>query len=155
MQKDYHVGLKSNKGFTLLEMVIAAGITAYALCGMLAMYISCFDLIATSKNTGIATAAANGLMEEIRSSQFSDIPDVYDQLNFVVGNMPQNRGVVYINATDPEFLRVTISVCWRQNQRYVGEDRDLDGALDAGEDTITVNNMIDSPVQLVTQIANR
>ena len=56
--------------------------------------------------------------------------------------------------TDPEFLLVTISVCWRQGSRIIGEDLNLNGALDAGEDT-NGNGIIDSTVELVTQVANR
>jgi prepilin-type N-terminal cleavage/methylation domain-containing protein len=146
--------LSSKKSFTLMEMLIAVAILAYALCGMLAMYISCFDLISISKNTSIATSAAQGLMEEIRSHTFNDIVSDYDGLNFTVNNMPANRGVVYVNDTDPELLRVTISICWRQKGRVVGEDANLNGIPEATED-VNHNNIIDSPVELISLMVNR
>lgn len=107
-------GYESKRGFILAEVLLAAAIAAYALCGILAMYIYCYDLVSTSKNISIATNAAQGLMEEIRNASFSQVFDDYDQLNFVVNNMPANRGVVYVDDNDPELLCVTISVCWRQ-----------------------------------------
>jgi hypothetical protein len=149
--------LRSQKSLTLIEMMIATGILAYALCGILAMYISCFDLIATSKNIGIATTAAQGLLEEIRSASFDQIYDDYDTYDngivITVDNMPTNRVAVKVDDSDPELLRITISVCWRQKNRLIGEDSNLNGTLDAGEDD--GDNIIDSPVQLITLLANR
>jgi len=143
-----------NSGFTLAEILLATGILAFAVCAILSTYISCFVLTATSKNVNIATYAALGMMEEIRSSAFSRITNDYGGLNFILNDMPSSRGVVYVNDTNPELLEVTISVCWRQGNRIIGEDTDLDGILDAGEDA-NGNGIIDSTVQLVTRIANR
>lgn len=145
---------RSKKGVTLVEMLLAAAILAYTVCGMLALYAGCFDLISTSKNTSIAINAAQGLMEEIRNAPFPQIIDDYDNINFTVNTMPSNRGVVYVDDTDPELLRITISVCWNQRNRIIGEDRNLNGVLEAGEDANS-NSVIDSPVQLVTLVANR
>lgn len=145
---------KSKAGFTLMEILLAAGILASAVSAILLAYYSCFVLIGTSKNINITTNAAIGLMEDIRSSAFTRIIDDYNGINFVVNDIPQSRGVVYIDDTNPELLEATISVCWRQVNRVIGEDTDLDGTLDAGEDR-NGNGIIDSPVQLVTRIANR
>ena len=146
--------LISKKGVTLVEMLLAATILAYAVCAILAMYASCFDLMSTSKNISIATNASQGLMEEMRNSTFQGIFDNYNGLNFTVNAMPSNRGVVYVDDTDPELLRITISVCWNQRSRIIGEDKNLNGVLDAGEDANN-NSIIDSPVQLITLVANR
>jgi len=51
-------------------------------------------------------------------------------------------------------LQATVSVCWRQKNRVIGEDKNLNGALDAGEDA-NGNKIIDSPVELTTLIVNR
>jgi len=65
-------------------------------------------------------------------------------------------GVVYVDDTaNSELLDVTVSVCWRQGNKVIGEDTNLNGVLDVGEDTIIANNIIDSTVELVTQVANR
>jgi len=145
---------KSKRGFTLMEILLAAGILASAVSAILVAYYSCFALIGISKGVNIATNAAMGLMEEIRSSAFPNIVDDYNGINFVVNAIPQSMGVVYVDDTNPELLETTISVCWRQGNRVIGEDSDLDGVLDAGEDG-NGNGIIDSPVQLVTRIANR
>ena len=143
-----------NRGFTLVEILLAVAILGFALCGILAMYSTCFVLMATSKNVNIATNAAQGLIEEIRSSPFTRIIGDYNGLNFIVNAIPSSRGVVYVDDTDPDLLELTISVCWKQGNRIIGEDTNLNGVLDAGEDA-NGNGIIDSPVELVTRIANR
>ena len=144
----------AKKGFALPEMLLAAFIASFALCGILLTYITCMDSIRTSKSASIATGAAQGLIEEIRSAPFPQIVTNYDRLGFIVNGITNSRGIVYVDDSDPEFLQVTVSVCWRQANRIIGEDLNLNGALDVGEDT-NGNNIIDSTVELVTQVANR
>ena len=145
---------RSKKGFTLPEILLAAVIALFALCGILLTYITCLDTVKLSKNVSIATSAAQGLIEDIRSTPFPQIITNYDQLIFTVNNIPSSRGIVYVDDTNPELLLVTVSVCWKQGNRIIGEDTNLNGALDAGEDT-NGNGIIDSTVELVTQVANR
>jgi prepilin-type N-terminal cleavage/methylation domain-containing protein len=146
--------LYKKAGFTLVEILLATAILASAVCAILVTYYSCFVLISTSKNINIATNAAIGLMEEIRTSAFTRIMDDYNGLNFVVNALPQSRGVVFINDDNSELLEVTISVCWRQGDRVIGADKNLNGLLDSGEQD-NGDGIIDSPVQLMTRISNR
>lgn len=148
------INRRFKRGFVLTEALIATIIAAFAICGILLMYIAAMDSIRTSKNASIATSAAQGLIEEIRNTPFPDIVTDYDHLLFSVNNIPSNRGIVYVDDTDPEFLLITISICWSQGNRIVGEDRNLNGVLDIGED-VNGNGIIDSTVELVTQVANR
>jgi len=161
------------KGFVLLEVMLATAIAAFAVCGILLTYITGMDLIRISKNASIATSAAQGVLERIRNTPFPVIPGMIFVVNgtnyppivvnsnltrwnfpLPVNNLPTNRCAVYVNNTDPEFLLITISVCWRQGNRVIGEDINLNGALDAGEDT-NGNLIIDSTVELITQMVNR
>lgn len=144
----------TKKGFTLPEMLLAAVITSFVLCGILLTYIACMDMVKSSKNVSIATGAAQGVIEEIRSTPFPQIVDNYNGLTFTVNGIPASRGRVYVDDANPEFLLVTVSVCWNQGNRIFGEDTNLNGALDAGEDA-NGNGIIDSTVKLVTQVANR
>lgn len=143
-------------GFTLIEVMLAAAILAIVVCGILATYISCFELISTSRNFTFAVNAAQRKIEEIRDYNFSQIYPDYNNQSFAVDEISAgSRGVVYVDDSNPDLLEVTISVCWRQREnRIIGEDRNLDGILGAGED-LNGNNIIDSPVQLVTLIAER
>jgi prepilin-type N-terminal cleavage/methylation domain-containing protein len=145
---------KSKKGFVLPEVLLAIAIAAFAVCGILLMYVAGMDLVRTSKNASMATSAAEGIIEEIRNTPFPDIVTNYNGLKFSVNNMPANSGVVYVDDSDPEFLLVTVSICWRQGNRIIGEDLNLNGELDSGEDANN-NFIIDSSVELVTQVVNR
>jgi len=148
------MNLRSKKGFALPEILLSALIASFVLCGILLTYVTCMDSIKISKNVSIATSAAQGLIEEIRSTPFPQIVTNYDQLNFTVNGINNSRGVVYIDDSNPEFLLATISACWQQGNRIIGEDLNLNGVLNSGEDA-NGNGIIDSTVKLVTQIANR
>lgn len=145
---------KSNKGFALPEMLLAALIASFALCGILLTYIACMNMVKSSKNVSIATSAAQGVIEDVRNTPFPQIVANYNQMAFVVNGIPSSRGIVYVDDTNPELLLVTVSVCWREGNMVIGEDQNLNGILEAIEDT-NGNNMIDSTVELVTQVANR
>ncbi len=141
-------------GFTLIELLISVGLLAIVVSSTVAALITCMGLTSKSRNTHIAETAAIGLAEEIHSAPFPQLVDDYDDLNFAVNAIPSSRGVVNIDDTNSDLLQVTISVCWRQGTRLIGEDNNLNGALDANEDA-NANGIIDSPVQIVMQVANR
>jgi len=148
------INRRSKKGFALSEVLLATAIAAFAVCGILLMYVVAMDLIRSSKNTSIATSAAQGVIEEIRSFTtipFKCIPEEYgvptttptcpnggyNNLNFTVNNIPNSSGIVSITDNSPtpgswELLKVTIGVNWRENNRAV-----------------------DSTVELVTQVTSR
>jgi hypothetical protein len=134
-------------------MLLAGAIVVFAVSGILAMYVGCFDLNTTAKNINIALSAAQGLMEEMRNASFTDIND-YNGMTFAVNNISSSKGVVDINSSNPELLSVTITVCWNQKNRIFGEDRNLNGVLDVGED-VNNNGIMDSPAQITALIANR
>ena len=78
-------------------------------------------------------------------SEIASLSKIGCEVEFVEGQ---------VDDSNPELLKVTISVCWRKNNRVFGEDANFDGLLTPAEDTNN-NGIIDSPVQLVTLIANR
>jgi len=142
---------KSKKGFVLPEVMLAAAIAAFAVCGILLMYVTAMDLIRTSKNASIATNYAQRVMEQVRNTSFKDIPDmiiiengtnylpvvinpVITRWNFPlpVVILPVSNCLVQVDFSNPELLLVTISVSWRQSNRTV-----------------------DSTMELVTQVAER
>jgi len=103
----------------LPELVLASLIAAFAICGILLTYVTCVDLIRTSKNASVATSAAQGLVEEIRSTPFPQIIARYNQLSFIVNGIPGSNGIVNVDDTDPELLLVTVRISWQQGTRTV------------------------------------
>lgn len=137
--------VRKKKAFTLIEVVIAIGIMAVAFLGLVAAYISSFELAETAKNTTYALNAAQKKIEEIRDYNFFDIPADYDNTNFTVDGISagNSNGLVEIDDSAPELLVVTVTACWKQKGgRIIGGDAAL-------------TPLSTSPVRLVTYIADR
>ncbi|MBM3244611.1 MAG: prepilin-type N-terminal cleavage/methylation domain-containing protein [Candidatus Omnitrophica bacterium] len=152
-------------GFTLIELLLVVVILAFSLTGILAAYVSCFVLSATSKNISIATNEALTRIEEIRSTPYAYITNSpADAMNpgyksspdysFFVNSLPSGVGFINIDDSNPERLIVTVSLCWRQGNRIIGEDTNLNGLLEAWED-IDNDGITDSTVQFSTIIVDR
>jgi prepilin-type N-terminal cleavage/methylation domain-containing protein len=69
----FKMSLTNKKGFTLPELLIAAAIFAFAMSGILLMFINCAFLDQANRNKSIATIHAETAMEYIRSQTFSTI----------------------------------------------------------------------------------
>ena len=71
--------------------------------------------------------------------------------SFFVSSL-SGRSFVYFEELSPNFYEIQVSVCWEdpKTQRIYGEDRNLNGVLDIGEDA-NANGRIDSPVTIVSQ----
>lgn len=136
--------------------MIVSGIVIVALAGILATYVVCFELMETTKNSNLALNAAQQVLEEMRSVAFTSIYSIYNGHTFFVPALGANNnlGRVYINNSNPGLLNVTVGVCWRQkSQRIIGECR-VNGTVLTFNDT-NANNILDSPVQMTTLMAQR
>lgn len=146
-----------NKGFTLLELMIALGVLIVALAGLLAVFTNLLSLNENSRKLTIAVAACQDKLEQIRNSNFSTVYTTYNGTNFNPAGFTvgQAKGNVSINNSNPNLLQVFVSVSWRtRSDRVIGEDRNLNGVFEAGEDT-NPNGRLDSPAQAATLMAQR
>lgn len=151
------------RGFTLLELMLAATILIVAVAGLLASYVLCFNLAETAKNMTLATTAIQFKLEEIRDHTFGDITADFDNTTFTVSGFGagQATGAIYVESITTDILRVTVSVCWRQRgNRIFGEDNGrgggvtLSGHLEGTED-IDADGIVDSPAMISTLMINR
>ncbi len=146
----------NNSGFTLAELMVATVILVFAFAGTMVTFIRCMELNDMSRNTSLAVRAIETRMSLIKDTAFNQILANFNNVAFqdvTVGN--NGRGVSYVDNTNPNLLVITITYCWQQkNGRIVGEDTDLDGAIDGGED-VNGSGMLDSPVQIVSAVYNR
>lgn len=151
------------RGFTLLELTIAAAILIVALSGLLAVYVLCFNANETAKNLTLATSAIQQKLEEIRDYNFYEIFDEMNDTTFEVSGIPNQyaEGAIKVDASNPDLLKITVSVSWQQRgSRIIGEDNGrgggipLNGRIDGGED-VNVNLILDSPAKIVMRIADR
>ncbi|MEW5758389.1 MAG: prepilin-type N-terminal cleavage/methylation domain-containing protein [Candidatus Omnitrophota bacterium] len=147
---------KINSGFTLIEVLVAAGILVFCLCGLLVTYIGCFILNETSRNTTIALSGARTKMEELKQETFDNLlnhnGEVFDVTGFTLGRAKGRVEVTDIAGyTDLREIRIIVSFRQSQN-RLIGEDINLNGLFDAGED-LNANNRLDSPIEVVSLVS--
>jgi len=149
----------NERGFSLVELVVVTGILSVTITSMLQMYIYTSTQSELSGNLTSAVSEAQTKIEEIRTVTYDSIAT-----NYASGGTPGNifdttlitgKGVVTIDSSNAELLEIEVVVCWRDKyNRIIGEDTDLDGVLDPGEDANN-NGVIDSPVELVTYFTRR
>ena len=138
-------------GFTFPELLIASLILMAIFVGTMMVFIKCLDLTEFAGNSTSAVWAVKNRIAQIEGTAFAQIAGTYHNVTFT-DNAVNGIGVSDVDSSNPELLEVTVTFCWRQkNGRIIGEDLDLDGVLDGGEDT-NGNGIIDSPVQVVTKI---
>ncbi|MDO8602713.1 MAG: prepilin-type N-terminal cleavage/methylation domain-containing protein [Candidatus Omnitrophota bacterium] len=149
--------LKRKRGFTLLELMIAVGVLVVALVGLLGVFAHLIVLNENSSKLTLAVAACQAKLEEMRNSTFSTLYTTYNGAIFNPTGFSSGeaRGAVYINNSNLNLLQVFVSVSWRtRSNRVIGEDINLNGIRDAGED-LNGNLRLDSPGQLATLMAQR
>ena len=144
---------KRENGFTLPELLIAAVVFVLTFVGILLSYLRCMELNEMSKHSLTAVAAVKTKMEEIKNTDFNDIFADYDDQTFTANGI-NGKGVIYIDDSNSDLLKITIPFCWKQTSGIiVGEDENLNGQLDSGEDK-NGNGMIDSIVEAVSYVYN-
>ena len=151
--------MNNRNGFTLIETMVVVFILAVTMVGMIQLmaYSSISSELAGNKTS--AVSEAQNKIEEIRNHSYNTIATDYASggtpgntfnLSFLTG-----KGFVYVDSSNAELLTVQVSICWRNRlNRVIGEDKNLNGTLDAGEDENT-NGKIDSPVTMMTMVTRR
>ena len=151
----------SKSGFTLVELMIVVGILSVVIPGLLKLFIDTSQLSAMAGNKTLAISEAQNKIEEIRNLAFDNVMTTYGAASGTPFNLTQinGKGIVYAkNTTAPsnaDLLLVEVMICWQDKYgRKVGEDVNLNGILDAGED-LDGDNKISSLAKLTTRIARR
>ena len=127
------------RGFSLAELLVTCGILVTVVVILLQLFIYNSVLAELSGNMAYAMSETQAKIEEIKNSDFSLITT-----NYASGGTPGNTfnlsqgqgiGIIYIDSSNASLLEVSVVVCWRnKNGRIIGEDTNLNGILDAGED---------------------
>src|SRR3990167_7979369 len=65
-------GFLSKQGFTLSELLVASGIMAFVLAGLLHLFITCIFLNEANRNLSIATVQGQYILEEIKNTNFAN-----------------------------------------------------------------------------------
>lgn len=152
--------LVNRRGFTLAEVLLGASLLAFCLCGILLTYMNMFVLNDLSRDSILATNAAQAKIEEIKNAAFDTLSiyntDESKRVFSVPGFVAQDaKGQVEIIDTTFSNLKIArVIVCFKSRDYVIGEDKNLDGAKELGTGDIDQNGngILDSPVELVTLI---
>jgi prepilin-type N-terminal cleavage/methylation domain-containing protein len=147
-----------NSGFTLLELMIAVGVIVIALSGLLAVFSHLMSINENAKNLTLAVTACQDKLEQMRNSNFSTLYSTYNAAHFDPNGFraADAEGAISITNTDPALLEVHVSVSWRtRSNMVIGEDKNLNGILDSGEDLAPANGKLDSPAEIITLMCQR
>lgn len=163
--------IRGRAGFTLIEVMITAAILAFCICGLLLTYINLFLLADISRDLTLATNAMQAKMEEMKrvafdcllTSSSATCPAACnntcfsDSSTFNLEGINEGKGRIEVSSVigSGDLKRIRLVSCFRTRGRLIGEDSNLDGDLDAGEDTLVTDpaNRLDSPMEFITLIA--
>jgi len=150
----------ASSGFTLVELVITVGTTLIAVLGSIQLFTYCMWQSENAGNLTSSMQEAFAKVEEIRATPYGDImttfgPPAGQTSRSFTPTRVQGLGIIYVNEVSPDLLQVEVVVNWQERGRYVvGEDQNLNGILDGGEDG-DGNGRISSPASLVTLLTRR
>ena len=110
----------SKKGFTLVEVLIAAAIFGFALSVIMAGLIGCIAMNASSRNFTNATQHAQLIMEEIRNTTFGSIAGNITAGNWnldaaeitAYGLTALNTETITVSFSGITLMDVTVTVTW-------------------------------------------
>ena len=110
----------SRHAFTLLEIVLAAGILGIVLSAMLAFFVNSLALNESSRTLTVAVSHAQYIMEDIRNAAFSTLPGHIDggiwnwdaEKISAAGLEPLPAEQITTTRVGTELLTVTVTVLW-------------------------------------------
>lgn len=147
------LAMNNRSGFTLPELLVAAVVFVLTFVGIIYSFIKGMELNEVSQNTSMALAASKNRMEAVRNTPFNQIYNTFNNVTFTAANLT-GIGITYVDNSNPDLFQVKTVFCWRQKNGLIyGEDTNLNGVLNTGEDA-NGNNQIDSPVSLVSYVYN-
>jgi Tfp pilus assembly protein PilV len=145
---------QNKKGFTVVEIMIAILVLLPVLIAIVLTLVRSMELAELNRNSAIALWDVKSKLAEIENTPFSQIAANFDNVTFISPDLT-GVGVTYVNNINSSMLEVTATFSWTQKGgRIVGEDRNLNGQINGGED-INSNGILDSPVTLTTYIYDR
>ncbi|OQB12858.1 MAG: hypothetical protein BWY16_00355 [Candidatus Omnitrophica bacterium ADurb.Bin205] len=109
------------RGFTLSELLLAVAILAFAMSGMLYLFVNCSFLGNANRNLSLAVSHGQFVMEDIKAAEFSGLQE---SINAGVWNWDaatiSAKGLTALNnesiitaSTGVEPLHIVVTVLWK------------------------------------------
>ena len=115
----------SEKGMTLPEMMLAAAILAFALVGILLLFVNCSLLNEASRNLTRAASHAQFVMEDIKNASFAALKSNIEagnwnwDINQIEGNelSPLNNQTIVTQCIGTDPLSIVVTVSWQDHRQ--------------------------------------
>lgn len=154
----------NNKGLSLMEVLIAIFILVAALGALATIYPGIFRGVNLDAQSLKAWQIAQEEIETLKNTSFDTLysvsynPQDAPTVNaFSTGDV-SIKGFYYVqqmldkdNNVLLDLVRLEVVICFRTGNSVVGEDTNLNGVFDAGEDTDS-NGKVSSGVRLTTLV---
>jgi len=140
-------------GLSLIELSIAIAIFVIAACGIISIFLSCATLTDSAGNiTQMANIARGELEDSVRRANFDTLANYF----LLPPNVPNDTSLaVYVQnhptINDLREVIIVLNIRGKSN-RVVGEDQNLNGVLDGGED-LDGNGRLSSIYEVATYVA--
>ena len=137
----------------MIELLVAVFILLPLFTIGMQVFIRCMELSDLAKNSSLAVWGAKNRFSAIENTAYNQIFATYNNTTFSITGLT-GMGITTVDNSNANHLTVTISFSWKERGgRIIGEDTNLNGVLNAGED-INGNGQLDSIVKMTTQIYN-
>lgn len=145
--------LACSRGMTLPEVLLAMIILAPVLVLGIKNFAQCAALTEQAVQSSRAVAAVKNRIAAIENTAYASVYSTYHNTTFTVTGL-NGIGLTEVDNTDPNLLIVHVEFSWRDRRgRVIGEDLDLDGIRDNGED-VNGNGRLDSIAMATTCLYN-
>ena len=143
---------------TMVDLMVSVLILLPSLTVVMQNFVTCMALNASAEETSKAIWQERSLVAAIEKTSFHTIQDTYNNKSFAMTGL-KGFMTTYVDeangVTDTDLLIVRISATWKDRRgRYNGEDVNLNGQLDVGEDKNN-NNRLDSNVGFSTFVYDK
>lgn len=106
---------KLNAGFTLIELMVTAGILVVAITGLLSAFISASFLSQENHNKVIAVNDAQYVLEKLIDVTYGDLSS-YTDANFT--NLNLDNELIYVDVSEASGVKTaTVYVNWTERQK--------------------------------------
>ena len=128
--------MMSKRALTLAELLIAAGILAVALVGLLALFVNCIFLNESNRNRTVAMTHTQLAMEEVKNTLFSSVVGTYNGVCwYALAGTLDDYGLTPLSneqicftaaAVTADELQVTVTTSWSERSNLLNRSMVLE-----------------------------